>query len=290
MADEFESSTGMVRETLTTAFDVVSTEGTVTGCRKAVDHLSSRCIERASRYEPVYRWQLKRRGVQLDPTRPGSFDGGSVLADSAEYEHAIRLLEESGLPLHDDPPKNWDHLQALDTILSTSDPDATVVDAGGERYSPLVEWLYLYDYRDLHVANIAFDRSFSRGPISYRPIDITDTDFESDTIDYVACLSVLEHDVPVGAFLSEAKRVLVDGGYLLLSTDYWPSGIESEGVSAHGLDWKPFDRRAIQHLVDTARDVGFAVRSEGAVDLDADRRVVTWKGTEFTFVYLEFEA
>lgn len=280
----------MVREKLATVFDVISTDGMVTGCHNAVDCLSSRCIERASRYEPVYRWQLKQRGVHLDPARPEKFDGGSVLKEASEYERAIHLLEESGLPLHDDPPKNWDHLQALDTILSTSDPDATVVDAGGERYSPLVEWLYLYDYRDLHVANIAFDRPFSRGPISYRPMDITDTDFESDTIDYVACLSVLEHDVPVGAFLSEAKRVLVDGGYLLLSTDYWPSGIESEDVSAYGLDWKPFDRQAIQRLIGTARDVGFTVRSDGAVDLDADRRVVTWKGEEFTFLYLEFEA
>lgn len=280
----------MVRETLATVSDLVSTEGTVAGCRQAVEHLSARCLERASRYEPVYRWQLKQRGAQLDPTRPGTFGGGSVLADAAEYERAIHLLEESGLPPHDDPPKNWDHLQALDTILSTSEPDAAVVDAGGERYSPLVEWLYLYGYRDLHVANIAFDRPFSRGPIRYRPMDITDTDFDSDTIDYVACLSVLEHDVPVDAFLSEARRVLVDGGYLLLSTDYWPSGIESEAISAHGLDWQPFDRQAIQRLVDTARDLGFTVRSDGAVELDADRRVITWKGKEFTFVYLEFEA
>jgi len=280
----------MVKEKLATVFDAISADGLIAGCQRAVGHLSSYCIERASRYEPVYRWQLKRRGVQLDADRPGNFDGGSVLEDPAEYENAIHLLEESGLLPHDDPTKNWDHLQALDTILSTSNPDATVVDAGGERYSPLVEWLYLYDYRDLHVLNIAFDRPFSRGPIRYRPMDITDTDFESDTVDYVACLSVLEHDVPVDAFLSEAKRLLVDGGYLLLSTDYWPSGIESEAVSAHGLDWKPFDRQAIKRLVGTARDVGFTLRSHGAADLDADRRVVTWKGKEFTFVYLEFEA
>jgi hypothetical protein len=50
----------------------------------------------------------------------------------------------------------------------------------------------LYGYRKLESINITFKRPKKRGPILYRFGDVTATDYQDETFDAVACLSVIE--------------------------------------------------------------------------------------------------
>lgn len=273
-------------------------DGSITSDDSLVDRLSSFVHEagerllsaayaRVSHREFAYRLWLRYEGYDLSPRLPAHTADGAVLQDDSEYEQATAELRRCGLVPHGTPSKNWDHLAALTTILDRTDDTARVLDAGGEIYSPLVHWLYLFGYRDLHVCNLSFDEAFRRGPIRYQPQDITDTSFPNASFDAVTCLSVIEHGVDVDAFLTEAHRILRPGGQLLVSTDYWPDGVDSDGVSAYGLAWDPFDADDLTQLVERAEAAGF--RSTTDVDVSVSERPVSWRGYEYTFALLQLE-
>jgi SAM-dependent methyltransferase len=188
---------------------------------------------------------------------------------------------------HPDPPKNWDHLAALASLLDHTEQSDGILDAGGAKYSPLAEWLYIYGYRDLHVLNLGFEGVSKRGPIQYREGDITNSSYDAGRFDAITSLSVIEHDVDVNSFLQECSRLLKSGGYLVLSTDFWKEPLDNESVEAYGMPWKPFTPDRINSLIDTAESVGFTLTSE--YDLTTDERTVEWKGESFTFIQLEFK-
>jgi hypothetical protein len=120
----------------------------------------------SQRWEPLLRRSLRGRGAAESPGAvAGGFEGGRVLQEESEWVAAVTVLRRAGLPVHPDGPKNWDGLAALRLVLDRTGPEGRVLDAGGEIYSPFVEWLYLYGYRRLEVVNLAFPFSFRRGPI-----------------------------------------------------------------------------------------------------------------------------
>lgn len=247
----------------------------------------------AAKHEPFYRATLRLKGADLDPQSPAAGRTPSaVLQSVAEYRESMGTLDALGLHRHPDDPKNWDALLALRSIREATDAGGAVLDAGGATYSPLLEWLYLYGYRDLVAYNIDFDRDFSRGPIRYVRGDFTETGFESDRFDVVTTLSVVEHGVDVERAFAEFHRLLRPGGRLVVSTDYWPTGRPSAGtVTEYGDErqsWTLYDADGVADLVATADRVGFEVPDE--VETAATDRTVEWQSNEFTYLYLEFDA
>lgn len=238
-----------------------------------------------------YRLALVRDGAALRPDQPAEHESepSGPLGSVAEYEQTIETLEALGLPPHPTPSKNWDAIQALRTIRASTSASAAVLDAGGATYSPLVKWLALYGYRDLHVCNFDFDNSFCRGPIRYYRTDMTATTFIPERFDVVTSLSVLEHGVDNNAALEEYHRLLVPGGRVLISIDYWPEKISTDGKTTSYGDgtqsWMIFDDHDIQDLLDTARRVGF--KQPENLTFDVSTPVVEWNGEEYTFFYLE---
>lgn len=241
------------------------------------------------RFEPIYRLNLLRRGVRASPGPPQTPRLNRTLATIEEWQTAQAEVRRLGLPPHPDGPKNWDALGALGVLLRSVPPSGCVLDAGGETYSPLVEWLYLYGYRCLEVLNLAFKRPFRRGPIRYLPGDCTRTAYPDGRFDAVACLSVLEHGVEPERFLEEARRILRPNGHLLLSTDYWPTPVDTAGRTAYGVPVKVFDRSGIERLLHLAETLGF--RPTDAVDLGARDRAVRWErlDLDYTFVALHLQ-
>jgi SAM-dependent methyltransferase len=237
--------------------------------------------------EPIYRFDLRYRRTSFSPTPLSDRPVNTTLKSKEEYVQAQSKLQELGLHHHPDPPKNWDHLAALSSIIKNSTESASILDAGGSKHSPLVEWLYLYGYRNLNVMNISFTGNAHRGPINYKKGDITNTEFPNDSFDFITSLSVIEHGVDVELFMEECARLLKPGGCLILSTDYWKEPLDSESVEAFGMPWNPFTPDKINTLVDTAKSYGFSISSE--VDLTTEERVVSWRGKSFTFVLLEFK-
>lgn len=229
---------------------------------------------------------LKQKGYSMSPHRPIAPWMNKILKERSEVEDSLSELRRIGLLPHSDPPKNWDALAALDFILNQTDKRSRVLDAGGEIYSPLVEWLFLYGYRFLHVINLCFDRDFNRGSIHYTRGDCTATSYPSDYFDVVTCLSVIEHGVDLKDFLKESYRILRLGGYLIVSTDYWMEPINSAGKKAYGAPIKIFTQKEIQEFITLAKSKGFVLMSE--LNFSVGSKVVHWKRYELDYTFICF--
>jgi SAM-dependent methyltransferase len=240
-------------------------------------------------FEPGYRWLLSRKGAVATP-RPIAFASHPrVLRRRSEWEGATATVHAAGLHSHPDPQKNWDALSALAFILEHSSPQDRVLDAGGERYSPLVDWLFLFGYRDLHVINLSFARPFSKGPIRYVPGDCTQTPYAAASFRILTCLSVLEHGVPLVPFWAEADRIVAPGGFVLVSADFWCAPLQFDGLDAYGHPIHVFQPAEIREAINVAATNGF--RLIGSIDLRCEERAVHWErlDLDFTFVFLAFE-
>lgn len=243
-----------------------------------------------------YRAWLKLKGASLSPEIPdlSAADGElqlKTLQTRGEYRRAVDEVRSLGLHPHQDLPKNWDALSALKTILGQTDPRSRILDAGGDRSSPLIEWLYLYGYEDLHVQNIDFDEGFRRDVIRYQEADFTRSGFAASSVDAITCLSVIEHGVDIDTALEEFHRILSPGGLLIISTDYWPDKKDTRGKGTEfggsRQTWEIFDREEIGNVLGTSESVGFRTPEEP--DLSVDEETVEWKDESYTFIYFELE-
>ena len=209
-----------------------------------------------------------------------------MLQSTDEYESAIDHLRVLGLPIHSDPPKNWDNLIAMDAILRSTGPTAHILDGGAELYSSMLPSLLLFGYRNLYGINLSFDRSFRRGPIRYSHGDITHTEFPAESFHAITCLSVIEHGVDPEAYFQEASRILKPGGLLITSTDYWDDGIDAKGLTAYGVPVRVFDAPDIRKLISLGDKCGFKLTDP--MKLSCQEKCVSWRQLNlgFTFIVL----
>lgn len=233
-----------------------------------------------------YRLVLVRDGAAWRPNRVPSAWMNTTLKSKQQWEEAAATVAHAGLLPHRDTQKNWDHLAALSFILQNTDTNAKILDAGGEFYSPLVQWLFLYGYSNLHVINLAFEKNFVLGPIRYEQGDCTKTPYPSAHFDIITCLSVIEHGVPSDRFLGECKRLLRPGGYLIVSTDYWSSPIDTSNQRAFGEQVKVFTPAEVESFIGLARKNGFV--PTGEVDYMTGEKAVRWRAVELDFTFIVF--
>lgn len=258
---------------------------------------------------PSFRRLLRFRGRGVDPSeralqRRIVAGGGSLRAGPLpetwksrrnrallardEVDAAVAEVTAAGLVPHGDEPKNWDLTVALGEILEATSTGARVLEMGAARYSPLLTWLYQHGYRRLHGIDLEYEVPERRGPIRLEGMDLTRTTFESASFDAIACLSVVEHGIDVGAYFREARRLLRPGGVLVTSTDYWCEPVDTMGITAYGSPVRILDAAAVRLALDAAADAGFEV--DGDVDLTCRDRVVHWQRTGLDFTFLVFTA
>lgn len=237
------------------------------------------------RPEAAYRLYLRLKfGTGQLAARPESPLPNGTLKSRGEWQRVLADAKAARLPLHRGDEKNWDHLAAVFAILGSTTTSARVLDAGAEFYSNVLPALFAYGYRNLYGINLSFTEEARRGPIRYLPGDITRTIFADDFFDAVACMSVIEHGVPLEGYFREMYRVLKPGGLLITSTDYYPTQIDTQGKTAHGAAIKVFDKAEIEQMLRLTEEIGF--ESTGEVDLECSERPVRWEqfGLEYSFV------
>lgn len=235
------------------------------------------------------RVRVQRTLGGTDRPRPHPRPPTDVLRTGAEWRAAVAECRRLRLPLHHDRPKNWDALGAVATVLDTAGPGASVLDAGGARYSPVLPWLRLYGCSDLVANNLEFGADARRDGVLFRYGDITATDFPDGRFDAVTCMSVIEHGVAVPAFLAESARILRPGGVLVVSTDYDQDPPDTSGHRAYGQQVHIFAPEEIRAMVAAAAEYGLTLR--GTLALEHPERPVHWArtGLDYTFIRLTFD-
>jgi SAM-dependent methyltransferase len=239
----------------------------------------------ALRPDAIYRLYLKLKfGSGRLAQSPGPHIENGTLKSRAEWQQAFENARKLHAPLHRGHEKNWDHLAAVSAILAHTPASARILDAGAEYYSNVLPALFLYGYRDLYGINLSFTDPVRRGPICYLRGDITHTQFPKDYFDAIACLSVIEHGVPLKAYFEEMHRILKPGGRLITSTDYYPTPVDTHGQTAHGSPIKIFSKPEIQAALQMAKDIGF--EPTGEIDLECEERPIRWDpfGLDYTFL------
>ncbi|HYI83975.1 MAG TPA: methyltransferase domain-containing protein [Acetobacteraceae bacterium] len=206
-----------------------------------------------------------------------------ALLSRASVAEALMLLHEHGMPLHEDTPKNWDGLLAIYHAARTTPRDALVLDAGAETYSAFLPALARLGFTRLLGVNLEFGAPARHGPIEYRFGNIECLGLPDASVGFAASLSVVEHGVELPRFFAEMVRVLLPGGYLFVSTDYWGPGMDTAGVEAYGAPFRTFDARDIVSMVDTARDCGLS--PTGPVGTEVEERAVHWKRMDLRYTF-----
>jgi SAM-dependent methyltransferase len=236
-------------------------------------------------FDTLYWLDLRLKyGASRLTEKPGPFIENGALKTRAEWEAATENAKKLGVPRHRGSEKNWDHLAAASTILTHTSPTARILDAGAEFYSNVLPALFVYGYRELYGINLSFTEPARRGPIRYLPGDITSAPFTDAFFDAITCMSVIEHGVPLDVYFREMHRLLKPGGLLITSTDYFPTPIDTRGMTAHGSPIKIFSRPEIESALALAQNFGFQLTS--SFDLECSEKPVRWEeyGLEYTFV------
>src|SRR5690349_1144037 len=234
-------------------------------------------------YRLLLRISERASGPTAEPMAPWH---NAVLKNRQALDEAVKQVKRLGLPVVADTPKNWDTLAALDCILSNTSRKSRILDAGAETYSRILPWLSLYRYEKLDGINIVFTQAKRLGPITYRPGDITCTDYQGETFDAIACLSVIEHGIDLTSYFKEAARILKPGGVLITSTDYWQSPIDTRGQQRYGAPVRILTTDQIRGAIELAARYGLGLTSE--IDFTCQEKVVHWEELDLEYTFIIF--
>ena len=212
----------------------------------------------------------------------------TAMQSRIQAEACAKWLQDNGLPLHADPPKNWDNALAVQAAAEHV-KDGWILDAGAAPGSAFLQGMAklrpdlmgkLWGCNtDMHgLVNGHQGINYARVDIQNMPLAWT------ELFDFIACLSVIEHGVDVLSFLDCAQRCLRPGGHLFISTDYWIDPVHTGGQMAFGAPVKVYDQLQIDGIVRVAESCG--LRLTGRLDLRCGQRTVQWLGMEYTFINL----
>ena len=214
-----------------------------------------------------------------------------VLRSKFEMEGATLLTEALGLPSHYDPQKNWDTLKCLFHITAHCDQDDPILD-GGSSYSTILNWLERLGYKQLYACDLV-DRKekFNTSCVQFSVQDLTQTTYPDQFFAAAISISVIEHGIPLDAFLKEMARVLKPRGRLLVSTDYWSEAIDCSGIFPYGEsapEMKIFQPQELETFCADARRHGLELMTQ--LDLATEDKVVHWQRVDrtYTFAFMPF--
>jgi len=242
-------------------------------------------------YQNLYRRNAKR-GFSIEEAKPFLYSGKSinaVLRSGKEVKESLGSLRKLKLRPHPDRLKNWDCYRALSYILNNGNAESKVLDVGSGYYGVILPWLERCGFSNLYGCDLVFNRDFRRGRIKFVKGDLTKTTFPDGFFDFVTSISVIEHGVDADAYFQEMGRILKPGGYLLTSTDYWNSKIDTRGLHPYGKDFgqaKIFSKSDIRNQIKKSKEYGFKLSQP--IDFTHKDRVVYWKDIDRSFTFLFF--
>lgn len=232
-----------------------------------------------------------------------------VLTSQDDVREAQSEARRAGLCAVPETSKHWDNMIAVEAIREAGiAPDEPIVDLGC-RSGIMLTWLHQLGYRQLYGCDLrspfpplkaAFRRrqwqTVAAGLQTYvahrsrfQRSAVEHTTFPAGAFAAITCMSVIEHGVDIEAFFEEVARLLRPDGLLVLSTDYWPEGLDLGELKrfdqAHGND-RVFDRKEALELCRIGERRGLTLL--GDPHLDVDEPVIESEGFRYTFITLAF--
>jgi SAM-dependent methyltransferase len=183
-----------------------------------------------------------------------------------------------------DRRKSWDVLRTLQFVEHHVAPSEPVLDLGAYSCEVLLG-LQKLGFTDLTGIDLnpALPKMPFNGVIKYVTGDFTSTPFAAETFRAITAISVIEHGFSPEKIFREVSRLLKPGGFFLGSTDYWPEKIETNGLSAFGMEWKIFSEAELRKAIDEAGNYGLV--PVGPLNLEASERTVSWLNRYYTFAW-----
>jgi len=209
----------------------------------------------------------------------------NVLNNKKDYSNRYdRLRQKFDIA---DRYKAWD----MDLVLSAFEDlkintNVKVIDFGA--YNDATLWaLHDIGYKELYGVDLNHDiygcKYYTQ--IKYKYANIEDTHFPTSFFNVGICLSVIEHKVDIRKFFTEAKRVLKDGSYLFITTDFSLKKLYPQNGD------KIFSYNEIYEIVKIAKRVGFTPLFNKASfqKITKSENPVYFNGLQYTFVFLGFK-
>ena len=220
-----------------------------------------------------------------------------LLKTKEEVLDAVNKLEKINLDRHHDLNKCWDCYKAYSNIISEtfSKNKVNILDAGSGNKPVILRWLSRESKFNLYACDYEskYTEYMDNYNIKFSKCDIGKTSYQDLFFDSVYSISVIEHGVDLVNYFKEMYRITKPSGTLHISTDYWPTKIQTSHKFPYGTDKPPmkvFSRDELKLLIKLAKDTGFSLDSESNLFDDITIPVVRWERMleEYTFVYLRF--
>ncbi len=213
-----------------------------------------------------------------------------VLKTQKQVDEAADWLKKEFNYRHADPPKAWDLAQMLQFIQANVSKEGNIMDLGAVG-CPVTILLSKKGYSNLSAIDLSnkllHKIPFWLSRIRYAKGDLHETGFEEGSFDCLTCVSVIEHGVDLKRFGKEAARILKNDGYLLVSFDYWPQKIKTDGVQFFGLPWTIFSKTETSRMIKEFEKNG--LKLVGKPSFSAKEKLVHWLERDYTFGLMVFQ-
>jgi SAM-dependent methyltransferase len=186
--------------------------------------------------------------------------------------------------------KSWDVGRFARVLTADLPRKAAVLDVGSVG-SELPWVLHMAGFTNVIACDV--DESVLKMPfaraIRYSVGEPATLGLPDNSLDAVTAVSTIEHGVDVPNFLRTAAKLLMKGGLLCVSTDYWPTKVDTTGIQWFGLPWTIFSELEIRRIIQDAGDTGLCLEGwNGHVPVPVERPVA-WNGRRYTFIALIFK-
>lgn len=195
------------------------------------------------------------------------------------------LMSDKRPPPRHDRRKDWDVDRSRRVIERDYSRDAVILDVGA--YNSAILWtLVRRGFRNLHGLDLTERLRCAprRQLIRYVVGDLYAAPFRSERFDVITALSTIEHGLDLTQLFPAIRRLARAGGLVVVSTDYWPEKISTDGLRIFGRPWTIFSRGELEAMLRQAET--FGLHLDGAADWTTGDRVIHWQGRHYTFVHI----
>ncbi len=184
-----------------------------------------------------------------------------------------------------DELKSWDVLKTVRFIERNVSKNDPILDMGAFACEVLCI-LHRLGYSNL--AGVDLNPNVKKMPyaeaVRYHVANFMHTQLESESLQVISAISVIEHGFDSCQLLAEVSRLLRPGGYFVASFDYWPEKIDTSGISFFGMDWTIFAEQEVLRFLHEARS--YKLTPRGNIDLAGSERPIKCANKEYTFAWL----